>query len=377
MAKQVQDIFNVSDSFFEFAALFSESGVIINDHSYKCGQILTEFLNYDSSEYNARFKEFDYAWNIIHGTRHDNFKDHRDGYFMLQKIANRLNKIIYDMPLYWDFSIDKKYLENIFIYDEEYIKAAFEKPEDESLQEEMFLSDIHPILRPVNHYYDVAKALELIDVNYRQLVKVLHSENDDYATILSKFNNVLLNNPTLENNFFADKTNVTITYETHRNISGEPEVFEKMTFKNLIDFIFVEAFKSVMRGSAPKKCKNCGQYFLLEKGYYYEFCEGAAPGEDGKSCRDVGALKSFRDKVKNNPVWKAHQRAYRKYYARTLKKTMTKSEFEKWSGEAEKIRDKALNEWKKDQQKENIEERTFDLNAYVKELNSICSFFIL
>ena len=40
-----KDLFNVSDDFFEFAALFSESGVIINERTYKCGQILTEFLN--------------------------------------------------------------------------------------------------------------------------------------------------------------------------------------------------------------------------------------------------------------------------------------------------------------------------------------------
>ncbi|MDR0571124.1 MAG: DUF6076 domain-containing protein [Clostridiales Family XIII bacterium] len=364
------DLFNISDDFFEFAALFSESGVIINERSYKCGQILTEFLNYDSSEYRKRFKLFDYAWNVVHGTKHDNFEDHREGFFTMQKVANSLNEIIYDMPLYRDFDIDKEYLEKIFTYDEEYIKVSFEKPDDERLKEEMFLAGINPVIRSVRRYYDLMKALDLIDVSYRQLIKILHSKNADYATILSGFDNLLCNNPTPENDFFADKTTVTITYETHSDISGKPEVFEKMAFKSLGDFIFVEVFKSVMRGSAPKKCKNCGRYFLLEKGYYYEFCEGAAPDEDGKTCRDVGATKSFRDKVKNNPIWEAHQRAYKKYYARILKKTMSKPDFNDWAGAAGKIRDRALAEWEKDQKKpEN--ERAFDLNAYVRELNYI------
>ena len=53
-----------------------------------------------------------------------------------------------------------------------------------------------------------------------------------------------------------------------------------------------------------------------------------------------------------------------------LKKTMTKSDFQEWSGKAEEIRDKALEEWEQDQKKPEIE-RAFDINAYVRELNCV------
>ena len=36
------------------------------------------------------------------------------------------------------------------------------------------------------------------------------------------------------------------------------------------------------------------------------------------------------------------QRAYKKYYARTMRKDMTKSEFEAWTRDAEQKRDSAL-----------------------------------
>ena len=62
----------------------------------------------------------------------------------------------------------------------------------------------------------------------------------------------------------------------------------------------------------------------------------------GKTCREVGALYSFRDKVKNNEVWKIHQRAYKKYFARMRKGTMSKSDFENWARQAEAARDQAL-----------------------------------
>ena len=56
----------------------------------------------------------------------------------------------------------------------------------------------------------------------------------------------------------------------------------------------------------------------------------------------MGARASFGQKVKDNEVWKLHQRAYKKYYARVLKKTMSREEFQGWTREAEKLRDEAL-----------------------------------
>ena len=41
------------------------------------------------------------------------------------------------------------------------------------------------------------------------------------------------------------------------------------------------------------------------------YCGEPAPGQDGKTCREIGATSSFRSKVRNNDVWKAHQRAYK------------------------------------------------------------------
>ena len=56
---------------------------------------------------------------------------------------------------------------------------------------------------------------------------------------------------------------------------------------------------------------------------------------------------SFRDKVKNNDVWKIHQRAYKKYFARTKKGTMSRAEFEAWGRESERLRDTALKQYER------------------------------
>ena len=74
----------------------------------------------------------------------------------------------------------------------------------------------------------------------------------------------------------------------------------------------------------------------------YAYCTDPAPGQDGKTCREIGAASSFKDKVANNEVWQVQQRAYKKYYARTMRKDMTKAEFEAWTRDAEQKRDAAL-----------------------------------
>ena len=78
----------------------------------------------------------------------------------------------------------------------------------------------------------------------------------------------------------------------------------------------------------------------------YNYCGQAAPGETELTCRDIGSRSSFRDKVRNNEIWQIHQRAYKKYFARTKKGTMTRTEFEVWAREAEELWDQALEKYK-------------------------------
>lgn len=77
-------------------------------------------------------------------------------------------------------------------------------------------------------------------------------------------------------------------------------------------------------------------------GATFAYCAGPAPEDPGKTCREIGAASSFKDKVANNEVWQVQQRAYKKYYARTMRKDMTKAEFEAWTRDAEQKRDAAL-----------------------------------
>ena len=127
-----------------------------------------------------------------------------------------------------------------------------------------------------------------------------------------------------------------------RGTGREAEVVEKMYFDRLLDFVYVEFMKGLQKGFVPKRCANCGRWFLQAPGATFAYCAGPAPEDPGKTCREIGATSSFRSKVENNDVWKVHQRAYKKYFARIRSGLMTKSEFEVWSRQAADLRDAAL-----------------------------------
>ena len=140
----------------------------------------------------------------------------------------------------------------------------------------------------------------------------------------------------------ADAPQVNIQYAVLERESCEPELVEKMYFDRLLDFVYVEFMKGLQKGFVPKRCANCGRWFLQTPGATFAYCAGPAPEDPGKTCREIGAASSFKDKVANNEVWQVQQRAYKKYYARTMRKDMTKAEFEAWTRDAEQKRDAAL-----------------------------------
>ena len=50
----------------------------------------------------------------------------------------------------------------------------------------------------------------------------------------------------------------------------------------------------------------------------------------------------MNDISQNNPIWMLYDRAYKKFYARRIKRTMTESAFAQWLYDAQELRDEAL-----------------------------------
>lgn len=125
-----------------------------------------------------------------------------------------------------------------------------------------------------------------------------------------------------------------MSHEVYRRADGREKLCEAYTFDSLGAFLYFDFFRGLSRSYLPKRCDNCGMYFLLEGGKYSNYCERTLKDDPDKTCRDVGARKKYDDKCKSDPIWLAYNRAYKAHYARYMKKKMTVPEFEEWSRQA-------------------------------------------
>lgn len=306
-----KDLLRYDEGRFEFTVLFSDDGYEIDGAVYLLGELTTAFLNYDATDF----------FSAVESGHMENLKE-----------------ILRAMPIFGGEARSHRVftLEDCAVLEKDF---RFIQERYACLLREMFHRDLH--LRTPNRY-----ATQLEENGMSALVSGvslgLASERDPVASA--------------------------VQFEVRPSAKDkEPRLFEKMIFTRLADFIYIELFRAMARGNCPRPCRNCGTWFLKERNDIYEYCANPAPGETDKTCRDVGATASFQGKVRENDVWRFHQRAYKKYYARVLKKTMSKAEFNLWAQEAEKLRKQVLKEYDA-AQKCGLD---YSLEEYKAELNRL------
>lgn len=135
-----------------------------------------------------------------------------------------------------------------------------------------------------------------------------------------------------------------LIYEIFTDPNGDKHLCEGAEFNSLGAFLYFDFFRGLALQSMPRRCSNCGKYFLQRTGKYSSYCERPLKDDKTKTCRDVGAKRKYADKCKTDPVWLTYNRAYKAHYARYMKKKMTTAEFEQWSRYAVELREKALAE---------------------------------
>lgn len=202
-----------------------------------------------------------------------------------------------------------------------------------------YLSLSESILRVSNIY-----AVYISSYFYRQGVP--HSAHDTVHT----FNDFLNDNleRTGEKYRFQSEVPVTITM-SHKILQEKQDgavklrLWEAIEYRHIGDYLASE-FSDILRARLfIKKCACCGRFFVMNSRYNTDYCDNIAPGETSRTCREIGAQKTFLQKVSSDPVWLAYQRSYKTHYARMMKKKMSKSEFLIWADNAVILRSKAIN----------------------------------
>ena len=109
----------------------------------------------------------------------------------------------------------------------------------------------------------------------------------------------------------------------------------------------------IMRELPFRVCKNCGKYFPLTGHINTEYCDRPFDSA-GRTCKEIGALRLWEKKKKENPAFRAYSKAYKKRFAWIKYGKITQEAFYVWSEQARKMREQCadgkisleeFNEW--------------------------------
>ncbi|MBR6880363.1 MAG: hypothetical protein IKN14_04700 [Clostridiales bacterium] len=122
------------------------------------------------------------------------------------------------------------------------------------------------------------------------------------------------------------------------------EAFIPNTFDDLISYLL----NRYVIGYHFYRCANCGRYFAFTTDTKNKSCtrviESAHYIKDiGRTCRDVGRLRSHVRGLYSNETQILYQRNYKATFARKSKGYITEEHFAAWSETARQMRDKCIN----------------------------------
>ena len=95
-------------------------------------------------------------------------------------------------------------------------------------------------------------------------------------------------------------------------------------------------YRIVCKAKKMKKCLHCGEYFIPRYRSDTVYCDRVVPNSGGKTCKQVGAYRTFEEKLKNNTVEKLRRGIYQAKQMRVIRHPDVleyQEDFKKWKAE--------------------------------------------
>ena len=330
-----------ANAYDQFSVLFWEDNVILGGGaSFPLGQITTDFLNMDEqviAEIDKWVREF------TTGMRAMFYHKNNDAVIPLQEKLNAVWDVIFTLPFYRDLPLDIHSSHNLLpmlFADKQKWTEVFQ---DNSKGNKMFM-EFHDKLEYFtesirNFRSQTAGMLELYFENLtRRNSEAYAQAYSNYYRDMSDAGALLFGDLPFEQGFPAK---VRFTPLRHPQGKGKPMIGEEVEFSYLSHFLYTDFYRGLIAGNMPRRCHNCGRYFLLNKGYDTCYCNNAAPGEKGKTCRKVGAHKKEARKEGKTPARLEYDKVYNRLKTRRSRGKLSVDEWNAAVALALEYKDKA------------------------------------
>ena len=292
--------FEYTYTYDQFTVFFYGDRVFIGRKDYPVGQCCVDILNLDESlfdEIGQRVNDF------IPAARNLLIEKTDSAAALAQERLNAVWELIFALPVYRDLKMDEGYV----------------KYQGIMIGLICFSEGLRSFRQLINKMAD------------KYLEPLKHRNSSAYAEAYSCFYPQMLSaNAQVFGDDFEQGIPVEVNFVPMMHPTEEGKIFiaEKATFNSLTDFLQTEFYRGIAAGNAPRRCHNCGRYFLLTSGYNTCYCNNIAPGETARTCRKVGAhRKEAQGKSNHTPAQKEYGKAYNRLKARKQRGKISKSEW--------------------------------------------------
>lgn len=123
---------------------------------------------------------------------------------------------------------------------------------------------------------------------------------------------------------------------------NEPRFSEIILFNSYLDLLQYDYFRALQNEYTVRVCRNCKRAFLNTTKHHTIYCDQIAPDETTKTCRQVGASNSEKEKIANSPIHQLYKKCYKKLNQRYNRRTITQDEFNELVAKVSKLKEEAL-----------------------------------
>lgn len=274
-------------------------GILYFPYTENFGTMLMMFLNADFSDFEKAYKTFFYAYGFELLKEYVPYKELEDTYTSEKKMRDIMKRVFEDSS-YELIEMQENFRKCVDqVYNLNGIKGL-----EEASANSKFIANI------IKHESDVYRYSSKIEVfldSYASKDNDYHEES--YKSLVDK----------LEND--------TLSIKKHNIYTSE----------KLSNILYVVLEQIVQAPNLPiKQCQNCGKYFIPSSRQDEVYCQ--FPDEKGKTCKEKGALETYKKNLENVPALLEYRRSYQKkimIVSRNKENKQLKKDFDKWKKEAQ------------------------------------------
>ena len=328
------------NTFDRFSVFFTGGTVFLDGAAFPLGQLTTDVLNLDGkilTEIDRRVDEFiPVVWTLL--------QEKTDS--AARSVQERLNAVwdlVFDLPVHRSLRLDTGIARSLFpdlLSDRAKWSEVLDVDSEGHWMFEEFLSGLEYFAESLRNFRGQLEGM--LELYFEPLSR---RSNEAYAeayaayfTDMAAAGELFFPEQEFSQSFPAQLCFVPMA---HPMEAGKTLLAEKVEFHYLSHFLYTDFYWGLMAGNAPRRCHNCGRYFLLTAGYNTCYCNNIAPGETERTCRKVGAHRKANHPTGLSPAGVEYRKVYNRLKARKQRGKISSDEWNATLSQVQEVLDLA------------------------------------